>query len=157
MKGETTMDNNERVSYLTVLWNELIEIGKYFDGEEDLFDTDAFAECMRKTFNYFFSEKEQSEPLTKAEIILYGYIFAYTKLPVLYINENSESFEKSQLAAETFAHALLGDKEEYIFGTKLKQTVFYREDFVEYEYDITTDDMGEYTELSTDNIIDELE
>ena len=36
------MDNNERVSYLTVLWNELIEMGKYFDGEEDLFDITKF-------------------------------------------------------------------------------------------------------------------
>lgn len=151
------MNKNETVSYLTVQWNELIEMGKYFDGEDDLFDTDAFAECMRETFSYFFSDKEQSEPLTRAEIILYGYIFAYTKLPVLYINENSECFEKSQLAAETFAHAILGDKEEYIFGTKLKQTVLNGEDFVEYEYDIMTDDMGEYTELSTDDIIDELE
>ena len=151
------MDRNEIVFDLTEQWNELIEMGKYFDGEEDLFDTDSFAECMRETFTYFFSDKEEAKPLTKAEIILYGYIFAYTKLPVLYINENSESFEKSQLAAETFAHAIIGDKEEYIFGTKLKQTVFKDEDFVEYEYDITTDDMGEYTELSTDDIIDELE
>ena len=144
------MDNNDIVYELTEQWDELIIIGKCFDGEDELFNTDYFAECMRETFHYFFDGKERAEQLTKAEIVLYGYIFAYTKLPVEFINENSEDFEKSQLAADVLAHAILGEKEEYIFGTKLRQTIYNDESFVEYEYDITTDDMGRITELSAD-------
>lgn len=151
------MDNNEIVYDLTEQWDELIIIGKCFDGEDELFDTDYFAECMRETFNYFFDGKERAEQLTKAEIVLYGYIFAYTKLPVEFINENSEDFEKSQLAADVLAHAILGEKEEYIFGTKLRQTIYNDESFVEYEYDTTTDDMGRIAELSADEFKEELE
>lgn len=151
------MNNNEIVYELTEQWDELIIIGKCFDGEDELFDTDYFAECMRETFHYFFDGKERAEQLTKAEIVLYGYIFAYTKLPVEFINENSEDFEKSQLAADVLAHAILGEKNEYISGTKLKQTIYNGKSFVEYEYDITTDDMGKFTELSADEFKEELE
>ncbi|MEE0840717.1 MAG: hypothetical protein U0L72_09300, partial [Acutalibacteraceae bacterium] len=111
----------------------------------------------RETFHYFFDGKERAEQLTKAEIALYGYIFAYTKLPVEFINENSEDFEKSQLAADVLAHAILGERNEYISGTKLKQTIYNGKSFVEYEYDITTDDMGKFTERSVDEIKEELE
>ena len=134
------MDNNEIVYELTEQWDELIEMGKCFDGEDELFDTDYFAECMRETFQYFFDGKERAEQLTKAEIVLYGYIFAYTKL-----------------AADVLAHAILGGKEEYISGTKLRQTIYNDESFVEYEYDITTDDMGKFTERSVDEFKEELE
>ena len=151
------MDNNEIVYELTGQWDELIEMGKCFDGEDELFDTDYFAECMRDTFHYFFDGKERAEQLTKAEIVLYGYIFAYTKLPVEFINENSEDFEKSQLAADVLAHAILGERNEYISGTKLKQTIYNGKSFVAYEYDITTDDMGKFTERSVDEIKEELE
>lgn len=151
------MNKNEIVYNLTEQWDELIEIGKYFDGEDELFDTDYFAVCMRETFDYFFPDKERTEPLTKAEIILYGYIFAYSKIPVLYMNENSKDFEKSQLAADLLACAILGEKEQYLSGTKLKQTIYNGESFVEYEYDIKTDDMGKFTKLSTDDFKEELE
>ena len=48
------MNNNEIVYELTEQWDELIIIGKCFDGEDEFFDTDYFAECMRETFHYFF-------------------------------------------------------------------------------------------------------
>lgn len=151
------MNNDEIVYDLTEQWDELLEMGKYFDGEEELFETDTFAECMRETFEYFFSDKERTEQLTIAEIILYGYIFAYTKLPVLYMNENSDDFEKSQLAADVLAHVILGEKEQYLSGTKLKQMIYNGEDFIEYEYDITTDDMGKFKKISVDELKKELE
>ena len=151
------MNKGEIVYDLTEQWDELLEMGKYFDGEEDLFETDSFAECMRETFDYFFPDKERTEQLTKAEIVLYGYIFAYSKIPVLYMNENSKDFEKSQLVADLLARAILGEKEQYLSGTKLKQTIYNGESFVEYEYDITTDDMGKFKKLSTDEFKEELE
>ena len=143
-KIDFTTDEDLRVYELKTPWERLIESVRY-DKHKEPFDTKSFAEGMRNTFEYFFSKGANQHELTKAEISLYGSIYAYTKLPNLYETESYDDFKKSQHAASILSFVILfrNSKNESISGTKLHHVFFEDEKFKIFEYDIMTDDMGE--------------
>lgn len=142
-----TKAEDMRVYELKTPWERLIESVRHGKGKEP-FDTKTFAEGMRDTFEYFFSKSAKQHELTKAEISLYGSMYAYTKLPNLYENESYDDFKKSQHAATILSFVILfkNCKKEHFSGTKLHHQTFDNDDqkFKIFEYDIMTDDMGEF-------------
>lgn len=146
-KMDFTTAEDMRVYELKTPWERLIESVRHGKGKEP-FDTKTFAEGMRDTFEYFFSKDAEQHELTKAEISLYGSIYAYTKLPNLYENESYDDFKKSQHAATILSFVILfkNCKKEHISGTKLHHPTYDNDDqqFKIFEYDIMTDDMGEF-------------
>ncbi len=114
--------------------------------EEELFEADTFVECVRDTFEYFFSEDEKEHVLTRDEISLYASIYAYSKLPDTMVHERVTDFEKSLLVAQMLAFAILNwdSKDDVLSETVFKDAFWIDDDWIEYEYDVMTDDMGRF-------------
>ena len=138
-KNITAIDLQER-------WETLFEIGMDSNYEEELFETDIFVECIRDTFEYFFSEDKKDCELTRDEISLYASIYAYTKLPDTMEHESMTDFEKSLLVAQMLAFAILywDSKDDVLSRTIFKDSFWIDDDWKEYEYDVMTDDMGKF-------------
>lgn len=138
-KEITAIDLQER-------WETLFEIGMDSNYEEELFEADTFVECVRDTFEYFFSEDEKEHVLTRDEISLYASIYAYSKLPDTMVHESVTDFEKSLLVAQMLAFAILNldSKDDVLSETVFKDAFWIDDDWIEYEYDVMTDDMGRF-------------
>ena len=139
--------DKEMIAYdLKKPWERLIYFVTADICKEEPFDTKTFAKGMRDTFEYFFPKDAETHELTKSEISLFGSIYAYTRLPNLYSDENHDDFKKSQFAANILSFIILfrDKKDDYISGSKLYTYLFDSEDksFKTYEYDLATDDMG---------------
>lgn len=144
------MDNKtneeKRAFELKTPWERLIDSVKNGKCNDAPFDTKTFTKVMRDTFEYFFSEDAVEHELTKAEISLLCSLYTYTKLPNFYENESYENFKKSQHAVSILSFVILfrDGKNERVSGNKLHHVFFEDDKFKIFEYDIMTDDMGEF-------------
>ncbi|MBR3620078.1 MAG: hypothetical protein IKN56_01110 [Clostridia bacterium] len=132
-------------------WEDLIDEAKYHGAVDD----DLFRECMNDAYHCFFPENKRKEQLEKEEIQLYGMIAAYSKLPVIAIDdENILLFEASMLVAADFESFILrpgairlnGSKMEYVVSVvnSVENKEVYNQHIA---YDFETGDLSDYIEL----------
>lgn len=141
MKLTEEQKRDYKVNKLRMRWERLMLFGRPFD-------TKAFAECMRDTYEHFFSEDRKDYKLTEAEIDLYSRIYAYSISPKLHL-ESMDDFDKSQHAAKLLSFIIRSPKgdSDFISGTKLHYNFMEFDEELEiwnYEYDLMTDDMGKF-------------
>ncbi len=107
---------------------------------------DLFKKCMKTTFECMVKGKEPKYQFDRFEAELYGYVYAYSQMPVVTECENSDEFKASIHAAGELAYTIMHPEAIVVEGDKI---ISYNYSGVEkVTYDFVSGDLADYIELA---------